>query len=125
MGTSAQERGSAAGPEPAEVYRRALAAGVPQAEDERRYGLALAAACVAFALAGLRRLPVLDARPSGDDSRTQLVAILEAAAHTAQTHRALPQLAGLCRHLAEALRRRWPDTDVDITALAPYTPRRR
>ncbi|WP_228010625.1 aminoglycoside phosphotransferase family protein [Nonomuraea phyllanthi] len=112
-------------PDLAGTYRHALAAGVPEAEDERRYGRALAAACVLFALGRLRRLPALETRPAGDDSRTQLVAILEAAAHTAGTHRALPHVAGLCRHLAEAVRRRWPDTDVDLTALAPYTPRRR
>ncbi|MFI6295999.1 hypothetical protein ACIBEJ_30695 [Nonomuraea sp. NPDC050790] len=108
-----------------EVYRRALAVGVPQAEDERLYGTALAAACVAFALARLWRLRVLDRRAAGDDSRTQLVAVLEAAASTARQHHALPQLAGFCQRLAEALRRRWPDADVDLAALAPYTPRRR
>ncbi|MFC5834254.1 hypothetical protein [Nonomuraea insulae] len=49
---------------------------------------------------------------------------LEAAAHTADVHRALPALAGWCRRLAEAVRRRWPDADIDVTALPPYTPRR-
>jgi hypothetical protein len=43
----------------------------------------------------------------------------------AAAHRALPRLAGWCRHLADALRRRWPDADIDVAALAPYTPRRR
>ncbi|WP_204286111.1 hypothetical protein [Microbispora amethystogenes] len=109
----------------AEIYRRALAAGVPQAEDDRLYGAALAAACVAFALTRLWRLPALDGRPAGEDSRAQLVTTLEAAAATAQAHHALPQLTGLCRRLAEAPRSRWPDADVDIAALAPYTPRRR
>ncbi|SPL98406.1 unnamed protein product [[Actinomadura] parvosata subsp. kistnae] len=107
-----------------DVYRRALAAGVPQAEDERRYGLGLTAACVAWALTRLRRLPALDTRPAGDTSRAQLVATLEAAARTADACRALPRLAGWCRHLADALRLRWPDADLDVTALAPYTPRR-
>ncbi|MEV4172969.1 hypothetical protein [Nonomuraea sp. NPDC049709] len=110
---------------PGEVYRRALAAGVPAAEDERRYGLGLAAACVSWALARLTRLPALDARPAGDDSRAQLVATLEAAAGTADDHRSLPRLADLCRRLAAALRRRWPDADLDFTALPPYAPRRR
>ncbi|MGW3349526.1 hypothetical protein ACWDA3_40040 [Nonomuraea rubra] len=108
-----------------EVYRRALAAGVPEAEDERRYGVGLAAACVAYALARLHRLPVLQGRPAGDDSRAQLVAALEAAALTADAHRALPRLAGWCRRLGDALRRRWPDADIDVSTLAPYTPRRR
>ncbi|MEV4106694.1 hypothetical protein [Nonomuraea sp. NPDC049695] len=115
---------AAAQREPADAYRRALAAGVPEAEDERRYGTALAAACVAFALVRLWRLSVLDARPAGDNSRTQLVAVLEAAARTAEAWRALPRLAGWCHRLADALRRRWPDADVDLAALAPYTPRR-
>ncbi|MCP2356813.1 hypothetical protein HD597_003833 [Nonomuraea thailandensis] len=117
--------GGAALEELGDVYRRALAAGVPEAEDDRRYGLGLAAACVAYALARLHRLPVLHARPAGDDSRAQLVASLEAAGRTADAHRVLPRLAGWCRHLAGALRRRWPDADIDVAALAPYTPRRR
>ncbi|MEU4230131.1 hypothetical protein AB0F17_38070 [Nonomuraea sp. NPDC026600] len=122
---SARPAGSTPLPQVGEVYRRALAAGVPQAEDERLYGMALAAACVAFALTRLWRLPVLDGRPTGDGSRAQLVATLEAAASAAREHHALPQLAGLCQRLAAALRRRWPDADMDIAALAPYTPRRR
>lgn len=121
----AQPGGSAPLPQVAETYRRALATGVPQAEDDRLYGVALAAACVAFALTRLSRLPTLDGRPAGEDSRAQLVTTLEAAADTARAHHALPQLTGLCRRLAEALRSRWPDADVDIAALAPYTPRRR
>ncbi|MFC7109919.1 hypothetical protein ACFQQB_61760 [Nonomuraea rubra] len=118
-------RGARCRGEPGEVYRRALAAGVPEAEDERRYGVGLAAACVAYALARLHRLPVLEARPAGDDSRAQLVAALEAAAMTADAYRALPRLAGWCRRLGDALRRRWPDADIDVSTLAPYTPRRR
>ncbi|WP_344476019.1 phosphotransferase [Nonomuraea monospora] len=115
----------AALPDSGDVYRRALAAGVPEAEDERRYGRGLVAACVAYALSRLTRLPVLDARPAGDDSRAQLVATMEATARTADTRRALPHLAGWCRHLAAALRRRWPDADIDVATLSPYTPRGR
>ncbi|MFC4121763.1 phosphotransferase [Nonomuraea zeae] len=121
MSVRTEADGSAASP--AEVYRRALAAGVPQAEDDRRYGPALAAACLAYALARLSRLPTLDARPAGDPSRAQLVATLEAAAGTADSHRALPQLAGWCHRLAGAVRHRWPDADVDVTAIAPYARR--
>ncbi|MGW2153427.1 hypothetical protein [Nonomuraea sp. NPDC001699] len=106
----------------AEIHRRALAAGVPQAEDDGRYGRGLAAACASYALARLTRLPVLDGRPAGDDSRAQLVATLEAAARAAEG--ALPRLAGWCRRGAAALRRRWPDADRDFGALAPYTSRR-
>lgn len=108
---------------PAAAYRRALARGVPEAEDDRRYGFGLAAACFYYAVVRLKRLPALDARAPGDDSRPQLVAILEAAARTAEAHRALPQLAGWARRAAALVRRRWPDADVDLDALPPYTPR--
>jgi hypothetical protein len=107
----------------ADVHRAALAAGVPQAADDRRYGFALAAACLAFALVRLERLPRLDARPPGDPSRPQLVATLEAAARTADARRALPRLAGWAHRTAARLRHRWPDADLDPAALAPYTPR--
>ncbi|RVX44076.1 phosphotransferase family enzyme [Nonomuraea polychroma] len=105
-------------------YRRALARGVPEAEDDRRYGFGLAAACMHYALARLGRLPTVDARPPAHDSRPQLVATLEAAARTAEAHRALPHLAGWARQAAARLRRRWPDADLDLDAVPTYTPRR-
>ncbi|MFB9209216.1 hypothetical protein ACFFV7_49105 [Nonomuraea spiralis] len=43
VSTTAHSAGFAPLPQAGEVYRRALAAGVPQAEDERLYGRALAA----------------------------------------------------------------------------------
>ncbi|MFF5262201.1 hypothetical protein ACFY4C_24965 [Actinomadura viridis] len=109
----------------ADAYRLALAQGVPQAEDDRRYGFALASACMSFALVRLERLRSVDARPPGDDSRHQLIATLESAASTASAHRALPALAGWARHLAGLLRRRWPDADLAPGTFPPYTPRRR
>jgi hypothetical protein len=112
----------------ADHYRRALTEGVPEAEDDRRYGFGLAAACLSWAIVRLRRFATLDARPPDDDSRRQLVATLEAAARTAGGHHALPHLAGWSRHTAETLRRRWPDADQDLTdpaAFPPYTVRRR
>jgi aminoglycoside/choline kinase family phosphotransferase len=111
----------------ADQYRRALARGVPEAQDDRRYGFALAAACTSWALLRLRRFAVLDTRPPGDHSRLQLVETLESAARTADAHRALPQLAGWLRRTADVLRRRWPDADLDLTDWArfpPYSPRR-
>ena len=108
-------------------YRRALARGVPAAQDDRRYGFALASACVSWALLRLRRFAALDARAPGDHSRLQLVETLEAAARAAEAHRALPHLAGWARRTADTLRRRWPDADLDFTDGArfpPYTPRR-
>src|SRR5215813_5099299 len=111
----------------ADQYRRALARGVSEAQDDRRYGFALAAACMSWALLRLHRFAVLDTRAPGDHSRLQLVETLESAARTAETHRALPHLAGWVRRTADVLRRRWPDADLDLTDWArfpPYSPRR-
>ena len=108
-------------------YRRALARGVPEAQDDRRYGFAMAAACMSWALLRLRRFAVLDTRAPGDHSRLQLVETLESAARTAEAHRALPHLSGWARRTADVLRRRWPDADLDLTDCAsfpPYSPRR-
>ncbi|MGH3313067.1 MAG: hypothetical protein ACRDP3_21190 [Streptomyces sp.] len=110
----------------ADHYRRALACGVPEAEDDRRYGFGLAAACVSWAIVRLQRFALLDTRSPGDDSRPQLVETLEAAARTAETHRALPHLTNWARRTAVLLRRRWPDADLDFTGQAaspPYTAR--
>jgi hypothetical protein len=112
----------------ADEYRRPLARGVPAAQDDRRYGFALAAACMSWVLVRLQRFAVLDTRAPGDHSRLQLVETLESAARTAEAHRALPHLAGWARRTAEVLRRRWPDADLDLTDRArfpPYLPRRR
>ena len=111
----------------ADQYRSALARGVPEAQDDRRYGFALAAACMSWALLRLDRFAVLDTRAPGDHSRLQLVETLESAARTAEAHRALPHLAGWARRTADVLRRRWPDADLDLTDWArfpPYSPRR-
>jgi aminoglycoside/choline kinase family phosphotransferase len=111
----------------ADQYRRALARGVPEAQDDLRYGFALASACMSWALLRLHRFAVLDTRAPGDHSRVQLVETLESAARTAEAHRALPHLAGWARRTADVLRRRWPDADVDLTDQArfpPYSPRR-
>lgn len=110
----------------ADEYRRALVAGVPEAADDRRYGFGLAAACLSWALIRLQRFVMLDSRAPGDDSRLQLVATLESAAHTADVHRALSHLSGWACRTAELLRRRWPDTDrdyTDPTVFPPYLPR--
>jgi hypothetical protein len=110
----------------ADEYRRALARGVPEAQDDRHYGFALASACMHWALLRLHRFAVLDARAPGGHSRLQLVETLESAARTAAAHRALPHLAGWARRTAHALRRRWPDADLDLTDRArfpPYSPR--
>ncbi|MEV7960398.1 hypothetical protein ACFVZR_37605 [Streptomyces sp. NPDC058316] len=110
----------------ADHYRRALACGVPEAEDDRRYGFGLAAACICWAIVRLQRFALLDTRPPGNDSRPQLVETSEAAARTAETHRALPHLTSWARRTADLLRRRRPDADLDFTgqdAFPPYTAR--
>ncbi|MEV6700460.1 hypothetical protein AB0M68_25405 [Streptomyces sp. NPDC051453] len=110
----------------ADQYRHALARGIPEAEDDRRYGDGLAAACMSWALVRLQRLAQLDTRSPDDPSRLQLVATLEAAAHTAETYRALPHGCGWMRRIAAVLRRRWPDADQDLDEserFPPYRPR--
>lgn len=107
-------------------YRSALAGGVPQAEDDLRYGFGLAAACISWAVVRLQRFTMLDARAPGDRSRPQLVETLEAAARTAQAHGVFPHLTGWARRTAHLLRRRWPDADLDFTdptVFPPYTAR--
>lgn len=110
----------------ADRYRSALARGIPEAEDDRLYGFGLTAACIWWALQRLRRFPKLDARLPGDGSRPQLVETLEAAARAGGERRAFPQTTGWLRSIAEHLRRRWPDADLDLSgpaAMAPYSPR--
>lgn len=106
----------------ADHYRHALAQGIPEAEDDRRYGGGLAAACASWALVRLQRFPRLDTRSPGDHSRLQLVATLEAAAHTCETQRALPRLTARIRRIAAVLRRRWPDADQDYADPAAFPP---
>lgn len=111
------------GPEQVEAFRRALARTVPEAEDDQRFGFGLASASMVWVMTRTGRLKTLDARSPGDDSRTQMVALLESGARTAEAHRVLPHLAAWCRSTATLLRRRWPDTDIDTAA--PYTWRER
>lgn len=105
------------------AYRKALAVGVPEAEDDRLFGRGLAAACLAEALDRLNRFAVLDRRAPGHPSRVQMVSTLEAAAQAAQAHRALPHLAGWASRIGEWLRRRWRDADVDLASYPAYAPR--
>lgn len=105
------------------AYRTALAESVPEAGDDRRFGLAVSAACLAFAILRLHRFPKLSARDHDDPSRRQLVSTLEAAARAAEIRGSFPNLSGWITQVAEALRRNWPDADMDFGAMRPYTPR--
>jgi hypothetical protein len=104
-------------------FRRALAVGVPEAEDDRLFGEGYGAAALAWALDRLSRFARLDRRPPGDASRLQLIATLDAAAQVARRRRAWPQLSGWCLGAADWLRRRWPDADLDLRSIPAYTPR--
>jgi len=106
-----------------DIYRRALAEGIPEAADDRMFGRGIVAACLAFAIERLSRFPRLDARPPGRDSRAQMVSTLESAARAAEHHRSLPALAGWARAVAASLRRRWPDADRDFSRLQRYSRR--
>lgn len=105
------------------AYRTALSESIPEAGDDTRFGRALAAACLAFAIVRLHRFPRIDARGQDNPARPQLVSTLEAAARTAERRHSLPNLSGWIHQVAEALRRRWPDANVDFDACRPYTPR--
>jgi Phosphotransferase enzyme family len=106
-----------------EAYRNTLAQTVPEVTDNHWFGQAVSGAGFVFAAGRLRRLARLDARPSGDHSRLNRIAALEAAADTAERHHCLPHLTAWARTAAEDLRRRWPDADIDLKTLPDYTPR--
>lgn len=108
----------------ADHYRHALARGIPEAQDDQRYGHGLAAACTSWALIRLQRFAVLDTRSPDDPSRPQLIATLEAAARTADLHNALPHLTAWTYRIAALLRRRWPDADQDFADPARFPPYR-
>ena len=100
-------------------YRAALSGSVPEAMDDARFGAAMAAACLVFAIIRVHRFPKLDARGAGVPGRLQVVSTLEAAARAAAAHRSLPHLRGWVLEAATALRRAWPDADVDLGTYAP------
>ncbi|MGH6958039.1 MAG: hypothetical protein ACREEW_15340 [Caulobacteraceae bacterium] len=106
-----------------DAYRKTLSVGTPRADDDRVFGMAMAAACLAYALDRLGRFRLLDARAPGEGSRVQMVSTLEAAASVARRHRSLIHLAGWADRVAGWLRARWPDADADLSAYRPYTPR--
>ncbi|MFI7642255.1 hypothetical protein [Nonomuraea sp. NPDC049400] len=104
-------------------YRKTAANVLPGLADDRVFGQGMAAAGFASAFRALNRFPVLDERPQGHRSRPQLVSILESAAATADRHRVFSHLAAWTRLLAEHLRRRWADADIDLAAIPSYTKR--
>ncbi len=107
-----------------DTYRAAVSDAIPEVTDDRRYGMGVSSAALGYALFRLARLHLLDGRPSGDHSRLQMVATLEAAAATAARFGVHPHLTGWARHAADRLRHRWPDADIDLTTMPSYVPRR-
>jgi hypothetical protein len=105
------------------AYRAALAEGVFAAANDAWFGRELAAATLAYACDRFTRFPVLDTRPAGDGSRVQMVATLEAATGVARRHRQWEAAAGWAERAAAWLRRRWQDADINLAAIAAYTPR--
>ena len=105
-------------------YRRTLSAAVAEAEDDRVFGLGMAAGCLGMAVERLSRFSKVDARAPGDESRVQLVSTLQAACRGAEHHGSLPQLTGWVHGVIELLRERWPDADADTAQFEPFTPRR-
>ncbi|MBO0811980.1 MAG: hypothetical protein J2P23_08020 [Microlunatus sp.] len=105
------------------AFRTALAGGIPEAADDQGYRLGVAAGCVAMGFERCGNLTVMDRRPAGHPSRIQRIATLEAAADAAETRGLWGALTDVLRDLARRLRHRWPDADVELAELAPYTPR--
>lgn len=94
-----------------DVYRRALSAGVTSAEDDQAFGSAMAAACLVVAMHRLERLPALEGRPSGHESRAQMVSTLDSASRAARQYGSFPVFSSWIQAFADVLRKLWPDAD--------------
>lgn len=94
-----------------DVYRRGLSAGVRSAEDDKAFASAMAAACLVVAMHRLERLPTLEGRPSGHESRAQMVSTLDSASRAARQYGSFPRFTGWIQAFADVLRKRWPDAD--------------
>ncbi len=107
----------------AHAYRAAVAAVMPAVTDDRIFGEGVTGAGFVEALRRLVKLPTMDARDPGESGRLHRVATTEAAADGADRFACLPHLTSWTRTVAALRRRRWPDTDVDLAALSPFTAR--
>jgi len=106
-----------------EAFRATLERKIPEAGDDEKFGQGFAAATLAWACTRLTRLAQLDARPAGDPSRLQMLVTLESATAVARRHRQWLHAAEWMERTAGSLRQRWPDANIDLAALKPYTPR--
>ena len=107
------------------TYRTELAQVCSVAQDTNRYERGMAAACAAWTILRLARLPRVDAGPDRDpwlllppnwsspiptrSRRRQLVAILETCIASCQSADAFETFAAWCERLVDALRKRWPE----------------
>ena len=98
----------------ANVYRGAIVEAIPAATDDRVYGIGLAGGCLAMAIERLELFRRRDERPPGHESRAQMISALEAAVRAATHFRAFPHLSGWASGVAEMLRARWPESNVDF-----------
>jgi hypothetical protein len=119
------------------VLFRSLARACPEVLDDAAYERGMAAACAAWTLLRMVRLPKVEAGPDRDrwtllppgwsapiptrSRRRQLVAIIEtfiAAAHRAGT---LDALGAWCERVAAALRMRWPEATQELLLYPAFT----
>lgn len=109
-----------------DAYRRVAAEGMSAALDDKSYEVGLISACSLRALSKMLRFDKLDARDAGHHSRRQLVTTIERAVKTGERWNRLPDLTGWLADVAAALRRRWPDANVefpdDYTLREPFNP---
>lgn len=112
------------------AYRAALASVCPEAQDDRRYEVGMAAASAAWTILRLVRLPRVDAGPDRDtwpllppdwsasiptrSRRRQMVAILQTCIASARRAGAFEALAAWCEDLTEALQERWPEAAEEL-----------
>lgn len=106
-----------------DAYREELAHRIPEVADDNAYREGLAAAGLTHAFIRLASFDTCDNRPHGDLSRLERLNVLERAADLAESRHAFPRTAEWCRTLANALRHRWPDADIDMRKLPPFLPR--
>ncbi|CAA9280137.1 MAG: hypothetical protein AVDCRST_MAG77-4329 [uncultured Chloroflexi bacterium] len=116
------------------TYRQELAAAWPNALADAHYNPGMAAACAAWTIVRLERLPRVDAGPDRDhwtllpagwsapiptrSRRRQLVAIVETCIASARRAGTLQAFAAWCDDMVHALRARWPEASEE-TPLFP------
>jgi len=119
------------------AYRTELAKSCPIAEDGNLYERGMAAACAAWAIIRLARLPRVDAGPDRDpwlllpsnwsaptptrSRRRQLIAILEMCIESVQRAGEFEALGGWCELLADALRERWPEAEEELASYPAFS----